>query len=615
MRPVLAVVALLGLLSAACLPLEGEPAQDATDADGLPVVDADCITLDVAVSSEKIDLMRDLAQEFTGEVDGRCVGVRVQSKASGGAASLLAEGWDEEVEGPRPVLWSPASAAWGAVVNQRLAEAGQEAIVGEPVPFMQTPLVIAMPEPMAEALGHPTTPIGWADILELARSDTGWAAFGHPEWGPFRLGKTNPNFSTSGLSALVAQTYAAAGTTRDLTLEDVRDPAVEEFARDIERSVVHYGPTTLTFLNNWYRNDARGTALTYASAAAVEEVSIVQYNRGNPDGVLEPGEEPRPPRVPLVAVYPTEGTLFSDNPLYVLDAEWVDEDEAAAAALFRDFVLEPDNQRRVLEFGFRPGNPDVAIGEPITTANGVDPAQPQTTLEVPEPAVLVELIDSWEDTRKPAQVLLVMDVSGSMGEPAVAGGTETKLDLAASAAITALDQFAPQDRVGLRVFTTDLRAPEDDPTADPDGDGVVAWVDLVEVAPIGAGAEALRSAIRGLFPLNGTPLFDVALASYEDVLADYDPDAINAVVLLTDGINDDGDLEDDEAQLQALLRRLQTGVEGASARPVRMFTIGYGEDADLATMRAIAEASDAAAYDASDPASIDRVFTAVISNF
>ena len=46
-----------------------------------------------------------------------------------------------------------------------------------------------------------------------------------------------------------------------------------------------------------------------------------------------------------------------------------------------------------------------------------------------------------------------------------------------------------------------------------------------------------------------------------------------------------------------------------------MFTIGYGEDADLSTMRAIAEASDAAAYDASDPASIDRVFTAVISNF
>ena len=31
-------------------------------------------------------------------------------------------------------------------------------------------------------------------------------AFGHPEWGPFLLGKTNPHFSTSGLSAASAFT-------------------------------------------------------------------------------------------------------------------------------------------------------------------------------------------------------------------------------------------------------------------------------------------------------------------------------------------------------------------------------------------------------------------------
>lgn len=604
----LAAAVAVGIVAAACsLPGLDEEAGDATDAADVDV--GDCIALDVAVSSEKIDLMRDLGNEFDGEVDGRCVVVRVQSKASGGAATLLSEGWDEAVEGPRPVLWSPASSAWGAVVDQRLAEQGQPSIVAEAVPFMQTPLVIAMPEPMARALGWPDADIGWADILELSRSDDGWAAFGHPEWGPFRLGKTNPNFSTSGLSALVAQTYAAAGKDRDLTLEDLRDPEVVEYATDIEAAVVHYGPTTLTFLNNWYRNDARGTALTYASAAAVEEVSIVQYNRGNPDGVLSPGEEPREPRTPLVAVYPTEGTLFSDNPLLLLDAEWVDEDEAAAAALFRDFVLTPDNQQRVLEFGFRPGNPDVAVGPPIVRDNGVDPAQPQTTLEVPDPEVLVELIEGWEETRKAANVLLVLDVSGSMGDPAVTGGQDTKLDLATSAAIEALDQFAPQDRVGLRVFTTDLLPP------DGDANQPVTSVDLVEVAPIGQGGEQLRSAIRGLFPLNGTPLYEAALDAYEDVLASYDPDAINAVVLLTDGINDDGDPDDDQQQLQQLLDRLQTGAEGAQARPVRMFTIGYGEDADLATMRSIAEASDAASYDASDPSSIDDVFTAVISNF
>ncbi|NEQ27778.1 MAG: hypothetical protein F6K28_54030, partial [Microcoleus sp. SIO2G3] len=41
--------------------------------------------------------------------------------------------------------------------------------------------------------GWPDEPIGFADILALSQDPEGWAAFGHPEWGPFRLGKTNPN--------------------------------------------------------------------------------------------------------------------------------------------------------------------------------------------------------------------------------------------------------------------------------------------------------------------------------------------------------------------------------------------------------------------------------------
>ena len=48
---------------------------------------------------------------------------------------------------------------------------------------------------------------------------------------------------------------------------------------------------------------------------------------------------------------------------------------------------------------------------------------------------------------------------------------------------------------------------------------------------------------------------------------------------------------------------------------MRIFTIGYGKDADLGVLRRIAESTNAAAYDASDPTSINQVFTAVISNF
>ena len=48
---------------------------------------------------------------------------------------------------------------------------------------------------------------------------------------------------------------------------------------------------------------------------------------------------------------------------------------------------------------------------------------------------------------------------------------------------------------------------------------------------------------------------------------------------------------------------------------MRVFTISYGEDADVVTLRAIAQATAAAHYNASNPATIDQVFTAVISNF
>ena len=177
--------------------------------------------------------MTELAEEFNdsddAELDEGCVFVRPYSKASGGAAQLIVEGWpNPEANGTRPVIWSPAASGWAGIVNER---AGAE-LAPAGTPFMLTPLVIAMPQPMAEALGWPDTPIGFADIVELANDPEGWASLGHPEWGPFRLGKTNPNFSTSGLNFTIAEYYAATGKSRGLTIEDLNRPEVIEFARE-----------------------------------------------------------------------------------------------------------------------------------------------------------------------------------------------------------------------------------------------------------------------------------------------------------------------------------------------------------------------------------------------
>jgi Ca-activated chloride channel family protein len=216
--------------------------------------------------------------------------------------------------------------------------------------------------------------------------------------------------------------------------------------------------------------------------------------------------------------------------------------------------------------------------------------------------VLSALLERWEDQRKPARVLLLMDVSGSMGDLVDPETGATKLDLAKEATVTALDDFNDEDEVGLWVFSTDLP-------------GGAQHSELVPPSRVGDVRESLKNRVRSLAPLNGTPLYVATQAAYEDQLARYDPTRINAVVLLSDGMNDDGEPDDDREQLDELLDALRASAEGQQRQAVRVFPISYGSSADLTTLRRIAEASQAAVYDSSDPRSITKVFVAVVSNF
>ncbi|HEX5723623.1 MAG TPA: extracellular solute-binding protein [Acidimicrobiia bacterium] len=565
-----------------------------TDGSGV-VVPGGCEEVPIATSPEKFTLFTSLAETFNAtetEFEGECAVITVYRASSGAAARMLAEGWPEDGSaGPLPVIWSPAASTWGAIVNERLAARGEAPIANDFQRVMITPLVLGMPRPMAEALGWPETDVGWADVLQLASDPEGWGALGHPEWGDFRLGKTNPNFSTSGLAATAATYYAGTGKTSGLTISDLDDPEVLEFVRGVEAATVHYGDTTLTFLDNMYRADQEGRGLTYASAVAVEEVSIIAYNRGDPADTGTPGP---PPRVPLVAIYPVEGTLFSDNPAYILDAPWVTDVARQAATAFRSFVIDDAaNQQRVLEFGFRPGNPSVAIGDPINSANGLNPNKPDTELAVPDPEVLTALLDSWEENRKTARVIMLFDVSGSMAD--LAGGGDTKLALAKQAVLSGLDNFKPDDEIGLWIFSTNL-----------DGDN--DYIEVIPPAPLEDIRPQLEESINGLVADGGTGLYDSTRAAVQAVRDGFDQTKINAVLLLTDGMCDDNP---PGCELDPLL-----GFLGSNERDVvRVFPVAYGEDASVEELTAIANASAARLYQATNPLTIEAVFQQVISNF
>jgi Ca-activated chloride channel family protein len=117
-----------------------------------------------------------------------------------------------------------------------------------------------------------------------------------------------------------------------------------------------------------------------------------------------------------------------------------------------------------------------------------------------------------------------------------------------------------------------------------------------------------KQKVEALQPDGGTALYTTTREAVRQVQGSFDRDRINAVVLLTDGKNE----YPQDNNLDALL----TDIGGEDTdTSVRVFPIAYGTAADLDILKKIAAASRAAAYDASDPASITNVLTAVLSNF
>ena len=72
---------------------------------------------------------------------------------------------------------------------------------------------------------------------------------------------------------------------------------------------------------------------------------------------------------------------------------------------------------------------------------------------------------------------------------------------------------------------------------------------------------------------------------------------------------------DDREIRSELERQAKLIPTGGAANATQERTIAYGKQADQDTLTDIAQATNAAAYDASNPETITKVFTAVLSNF
>lgn len=541
-----------------------------------------CVQLVVWASFEKSDLLDSIATRYEQtrpSEDLRCVEIDVVRKASGEAEDALARGVFASGEA-RPDVWSPAANTWVDLLEQHRTESGASAIVpAARSSILRSPLVLAMPEPMAEALGWPTSEISWADIFKLAQDPQGWASRGRPEWGRFKLGKTNPLFSTSGLHALFATYKMAGGGSID-------DPKVRAFMKGVESSVVHYGSTVSAFLKTLADADDRDEALSYVSAIAIEEKQVLDYNDGNPD-FREDGKR-LAPKIKLVGVSPREGTLWADHPYVVLEAPWVSDPERRAAARFLDHLKSEAVQQLFMANGFRGARGET--GPVIDNSKEVDRFKPSILLSLPDSPTMARVQASWKDFRKNARVLFVMDVSQSMNDR-LGSASASKLELAKEALRSALDDFAPEDELGIWTIAGTQRR------------------EVIGVGRIRDQKAQLRSEIEQVRPGGtGRALYATVTSAVASMRQRFDRERINAVIVLTDGRNDDPANTD----LSGLVRALRAQPED---QRVRVFTIAYGAGADRDALGRIALAAQAVPYSAADATVIGRVILDAVSNF
>lgn len=518
MMKMVRLMILLALFLTAC-------STDSITQNGPTDIPANAIEIPFIFSPEKEKWLTERFAAFQAtnpKVNGKPIVVKGTQMSSGAARTEIRQGT------VKPVVWSPSASAWLEVLKQ---EGGNQNVALSNRPLVLTPVVISMWRPMAEALGWPNKPIGWSDLLALINDDQGWGKFGHPEWGRFTWGHTDPEISTTALSTVLAEFYAATKKSRGLTVADVQAPESQQYLRQLGQGIKHYGYNTLVFSDNMKKY-----GMSYISAFPVEEITLIEFNKGGP-------------ATPLVAIYPREGTFWHDNP-FIMMADASAEQQQAAEQLYT-FLLNDESQKAAMTFGFRPASSSVAPASPLTAEFGVDINQPETLLQFPPGDVLVAAKNAWAANRKRANIVLVVDTSGSM--------QGDKIEQAKAGLDLFISRLLPEDRVALITFSNTAET-------------------VVPLGELTQNRTQLQGAVQNINVRGKTAMYDGLLLARQQLEEDVDSgDRINAIVLLSDG------LDTAETSTFADIQREFNETD------IAIFPIAYGEDADPVSLKEIAD--------------------------
>ncbi|WP_433267553.1 substrate-binding domain-containing protein [Actinosynnema sp. CS-041913] len=511
------------------------------------------LPLKVAVTPAAEEVVRGAADDYqAGQpiVDGKCVQVQIEAR---GAADVSHELPTAQIN--PPALWIPDSSMWAAETQRQAGDQGVDAprleIRGS---LASSPLVIAGSERAMTDLGWPVTPVTWAKVVDPRVTVT----------------LSDPTTSTEGLATLAvvrAQLGNPDGTPKP----------------ELISALMRIGRTAQPSVRDAFGKVVQGT--DNAPVFTASEQSVLAANRAAGSRRV-------------VASYPKEGTVGFDFPVVRVGRSGESAGTAQAAEGFEQALRTGRTAQRFAEAGFRTADGKAPQGW-TNEQDGVR-GDDVTIVATPSPDQVSELLRTWGAVSLDTRILAVLDVSGSMAEK-MQGSELTRVVAAKEAALTALSMLPDTSEIGLWAFSTNKK---------PKG-----YVELVPTGPLGEpiGGAPRRTQLEkgaGSVPAmvgGGTSLNDTVLASFRYAQQTFNPNLINSVTIMTDGSNDDISTIK-LAELLELLRK-----EADPARPVPLFMVGLGPDADMAALKQMADATGGKSYQALQPADIKAVLLDAIS--
>ena len=498
---------------------------------------------------------------------------------------------------PDPTILTPSSAHWLVTANYEL---GREVVDIDGAASIVKPVIgIVTYEEMARCLGWPDKELGFEDIIALRDDPEGWASYpscARAEWGKKPLlAFTDPTTSSTGRSLHLSLYSIAAGKApEDLTIDDVNDPDVVAYVKNFQTLIDHYTIGTTVLNTKIYQGTGFGHFFI------MPEDNLIHLYEGTERSFLNGIKTTAPPiEKRMVMIYPKEGAMPRNNCACIVDADWVSPEQTEAAAVWIDFIREDEQQRAFMAAGFRPGT-DIALDDPASKIRpefGLNPKPPRVVLNpsLTKPEVAAAIDAAWVDVKRPGIVTFVVDTSGSM--------TGEKIQQAKDGLKAALDAMAPNNQVGFLSFNETV-------------------IPGVAVAPLSENKFQIAAAVGKLRADGQTALYDAVKAGVEMTDAvEGEPDAIRAVVVLTDGQANKGstgvddiirmssssespivdfpgfvtDLfgRDASGRLIAKSDMIGSSLALLTEHEVQIFFIGIGEDADLDIGRMLAGATSA----------------------